>query len=167
MSSPLDRYEEKLAVMTLIKDKTTRETEPYQHTQIGYAIIILFALIEVGSIGAYIRLRDPGPLLVFLLISLVETIFFSLTVTVNEAAVRLRFGIGLIRKTIPLRDVTACFPVRNSPLCGWGIRYIGGGWLYNVSGLDAIEVTLRDGRKIRIGTDDPQGLMQAIQNGKQ
>ena len=36
------------------------------------------------------------------------------------------------------------------------------GWLYNVSGLDAVAITLRDGRKFALGTDDPEGLVTAI-----
>ena len=37
------------------------------------------------------------------------------------------------------------------------------GWLYNVSGWDAVAITLRNGRKFSLGTDDPQGLTEAIQ----
>jgi hypothetical protein len=36
------------------------------------------------------------------------------------------------------------------------------GWLYNVSGFDAVAITLRDGRKFALGTDDPHGLTTAI-----
>jgi hypothetical protein len=34
--------------------------------------------------------------------------------------------------------------------------------LFNVSGLDAVEVELVDGKRIRIGTDEPQALVAAI-----
>jgi len=43
-------------------------------------------------------------------------------------------------------------------LVGWGIRWTGSGWLFNVSGLDAVELSLKSGRRFRIGTDDPRGL---------
>ena len=36
------------------------------------------------------------------------------------------------------------------------------GWLYNVSGFDAVAMTLRDGRTFALGTDDPHGLVDAI-----
>ncbi len=43
---------------------------------------------------------------------------------------------------------------------GWGIR----GWLwpkmwiYNVSGFDAVEIKLKNGKMYRIGTDEPKKL---------
>jgi hypothetical protein len=41
---------------------------------------------------------------------------------------------------------------------GYGIRWVGDAWLFNVSGNDAIEVTFASGRKVWVGTDDPNGL---------
>jgi hypothetical protein len=43
-----------------------------------------------------------------------------------------------------------------------GIHLTPYGWLYNFSGLDAVAITLRNGRKFELGTDDPQGLVDAI-----
>lgn len=40
-----------------------------------------------------------------------------------------------------------------------------GGRLYNVSGLDAVELRLKSGEVRRIGTDDPQGLSAVLQSG--
>jgi hypothetical protein len=45
---------------------------------------------------------------------------------------------------------------------GWGIHLTPYGCLYNVSGFDAVAITLRDGRKFALGTDDPHGLVDAI-----
>jgi hypothetical protein len=36
------------------------------------------------------------------------------------------------------------------------------GWLYNVAGWDAVVITLGNGRKFALGTDDPHGLVSAI-----
>jgi hypothetical protein len=36
-------------------------------------------------------------------------------------------------------------------------------WVYNVSGFDAVEIQMRNGRIKRIGTDEPRKLEQAIQ----
>ena len=46
-----------------------------------------------------------------------------------------------------------------------GIHHTPYGWLYNVSGFDAVAITLRDGRKFAVGTDDPHGLITAILAG--
>jgi hypothetical protein len=45
-----------------------------------------------------------------------------------------------------------------------GIHLTPCGWLYNVSGFDAVAITLRDGRKFALGTDDPHGLVAAIRD---
>jgi hypothetical protein len=45
---------------------------------------------------------------------------------------------------------------------GWGIRLTPRGWLFNVSGLDAVELTMTTGKHYRIGTYDPMGLARAI-----
>jgi hypothetical protein len=39
---------------------------------------------------------------------------------------------------------------------------MGDGWLYNVSGLRAVEVGLKSGRKYRVGTDEPERLEAAL-----
>ena len=40
------------------------------------------------------------------------------------------------------------------------------GWLYCVSGLDAVEIVHKDGRVTRIGTDEAAALDQAIQRAR-
>ena len=49
------------------------------------------------------------------------------------------------------------------PATGWGIRLIPNGWLWNVSGLGAVELSLVNGQRFRIGTDEPEQLATAIQ----
>jgi len=52
--------------------------------------------------------------------------------------------------------------VKNPWYYGWGIRFTPHGWLYNVSGLHAVEIELKNGKKYRIGTDVPENLEKAI-----
>ena len=52
--------------------------------------------------------------------------------------------------------------MQNTWYHGWGIHWVGSGWVYNVSGWEAVEIVMRNGRRHRIGTDDPNGLAQAI-----
>jgi hypothetical protein len=54
--------------------------------------------------------------------------------------------------------------VRNPWYYGWGIRITPDGLLYNVSGTRAVEITLTDGSKLRLGTDEPEALCQAIRS---
>ncbi len=57
----------------------------------------------------------------------------------------------------------ACEPLRIRWWYGWGIHLTPYRWLYNVSGLEAVAITLRNGRKFALGTDDPQDLVDAIE----
>jgi hypothetical protein len=89
-------------------------------------------------------------------------LFGSLTVEVDDEELRHWFGPSFWKKSYQLLDIESSTVVRNSWFWGWGIRLTPNGWLYNVSGLDAVQLQLRSGRKLRIGTDDPQGLVEAI-----
>jgi hypothetical protein len=35
-------------------------------------------------------------------------------------------------------------------------------WIYNVSGFDAVEILMKSGKRYRIGTDQPEELVQTI-----
>jgi hypothetical protein len=37
--------------------------------------------------------------------------------------------------------------------------------MWNISGLDAVEIEYKDGTRFRIGTADPQGLLNALGYG--
>ena len=52
--------------------------------------------------------------------------------------------------------------VRNKWWYGYGVRKVPNGWMYNVAGLDAVELELGEDRVFRIGTDDPAALMAAL-----
>lgn len=137
----------------------------YKHTQTGWitlaacgGIVLLFQFLPVPHAPREVLL------LVFLIVALaVATLMGTLTVEVNSSLVRLRFGVGLIRKNFRLDEIASCQPVRNKWWWGWGIRLYPGGWLYNVSGLDAVELVLKNGKRFRIGTDEPRRLTDAIQ----
>ena len=52
---------------------------------------------------------------------------------------------------------------RNRVLEGLGIRITTSGWLYNAHGLSALRLTLRNGRQLRLGTQQGQRLLQALE----
>ncbi len=133
----------------------------YRHTQVGYWM----AGAMVG-LAAVIALRVQS-LTIFGVMCLVTTLasalFGTLTVIVDESSVQVRFGpVSLLRERIAVTDVTHARAVRNSPLYGWGVRYIPHGRLWNVWGLDAVELQLRNGTRFRIGTDEPEALLRAL-----
>ena len=141
----------------------------YKHTQVGYLIIaILFILVlfyawlygvvreEIGSDFTVVAVMT---LVLFLLAS-----FSTLQVTIDENNMRIKFGYGIFRKKFPLKEIVSVKTVKNHWYYGWGIRV----WLwpnmliFNVSGFDAVEITMKDGKIYRIGTDVPGELESAI-----
>ncbi len=142
----------------------------YEHTQTGTlnsALLRAFALISGGSgVWTVFRstiLRALPMLATSVVLAACAFTFDSLTVQVSPTYISLKFGIGIIRKRFAIVDVQDASIVRNHWYYGWGIRLTPHGWLYNVSGLDAVEIQLRDGRKYRIGTDESIELLSAIE----
>ena len=52
--------------------------------------------------------------------------------------------------------------VKNPWYYGWGIRWTPDGPLYNIAGEGGVMLILADGKKIRIGSDEPELLAGAI-----
>ena len=139
----------------------------YEHTQRAYLLhwmvmpLILIAVVGMFSGGATLWVWSVVTALVVAFAWLVVT-FSMLTVIVDGDQIRIYFGRGWPRRTVSKREVTAVMPVRNQWWHGLGIRIIPKGTLWNVWGLDAVELTLESGRVFRIGTDDGDGLAAAI-----
>lgn len=143
----------------------------YRHRQIGTVLLMILAPAIVVALAA----RPRGPesdswLVVFgvilALTAITILIFGWLTVQVTNESLQLRFGIGLVRRRWAIADLRAATAVRNPWYYGWGIRYTPHGWLFNVSGLDAVEIELASGRRYRIGTDQPEELVRAIERAR-
>jgi hypothetical protein len=136
----------------------------YEHTQIGYAIIgsvlAIVLIASSGLVGSSSHGRPPLIIVVILLVALV--LFYRLRITIEDRSLCASFGIGVIRKKVPLVEIAGCESIRIRWWYGWGIHLTPYGWLYNVSGFDAVAITLRDGRRFVLGTDDPRGLAEAI-----
>jgi hypothetical protein len=89
-------------------------------------------------------------------------IFCKLTITLDSENLRACFGTRLICNRVRLAEIAACELIRIRWWYGWGIHLTPYGWLYNVSGLNAVAIRLRDGRRFALGTDDAEGLIAAI-----
>ena len=118
-----------------------------------FSVIILFH-VTIGSFSV--------AWIVILIGSIVGALFWGLTVEVNKDIVRLAFGFGIIHRSIPRERIAAVTRVRNRWWYSLGIRLTPHGWMWNISGLDAVELTYHDGKKFRIGTDEPEALLEAL-----
>jgi hypothetical protein len=141
---------------------------PYRHTQRGTLMTAALGLAAV--IAAFAAFANPASGVRWALITLavgfiiLAWLFSSLTVEVRAQELRWHFGPGFWRYRLGLAEIARAAPVRNSWWNGFGIRMAPGFRLYNVSGLDAVELRLKSGEVRRIGTNDPQGLSAALQS---
>jgi hypothetical protein len=135
----------------------------YEHTQIGYFLI--WVLLICAAITLTLGALNPAHWISFaitVLLLLMIAGFYKLTIKIDNDVLRASFGIGIIRKKVPVAQISACEPIRIRWWYGWGIHFTPYGLLYNVSGWNAVAVTLHNGRRFSLGTDDPHGLVEAI-----
>jgi hypothetical protein len=143
-------------------------SERYRHTQIGWTLIVLVVAVVLGEL-TIVAFSSPQSTLALALsgalvavVAVMLTLFSTLTVVVDDRTVSLSFGLGSLRREVMLADVVAVHKVRNHWYAGWGVRIIPRGRLYNVGGLDAVELEMDYGRVVRVGTDQPDALLAAV-----
>jgi hypothetical protein len=140
----------------------------YEHTQRGVLItgsVIAVIIILLASMYLFGIIWVTALVLCFMVFML--AIFSTLTVSIGDDALRIRFGpIRLIRKIWPITEITSATVVTNPWYYGWGIRLTPYGTLYNISGFGAVEVRLFTGKAFRIGTDEPETLCRAIEKAR-
>jgi hypothetical protein len=140
----------------------------YRHTQFGTITVLVLAagISLVVVISARVGWH-PVSTVVGGILGLGLMLFHSLTIEVDRRRVRCAFGPGIISRQVPLVEIAAARPVRNRWYWGWGIRLTPAGWMFNVSGLDAVELELVQGGRFRIGTDEPELVVRAIAQAKE
>lgn len=142
----------------------------YEHTQRSPRVLLLLFLAGAGAVIGLTRPQAPafalGPRLtidaavVSLLVS--GLVFSSLTITVGGGQLAWHFGAGLLRKSVPLGEIVTAEPTTITWMDGWGIHLTRRGWLYNEAGRQAVLVTMRDGKRFMLGTDEPAALVEAL-----
>lgn len=146
----------------------------YKHTQIGYLMLVvtlsvlaLFTWVYTAALAEAPSI-DSGPNLlvtgIMTLIVIILSSFCSLKVSIDEKYLRIKFGYGIFQKKFSLDDIVSAQAVRNHWYYGWGIKvwFWPKMWIYSVSGFDAVEIKLKNGKTYRIGTDEPEKLEEAI-----
>ena len=146
----------------------------YKHTQIGYlmisitlAVLLLFVWIHIISStetpsvnsGSNFAITSVMAIIVWILSS-----FATLQVKIDNKYIHIKFGYGIYQKKFLLNDITPATKVKNKWYYGWGIRFwfFPKMWIYNISGFDAVQIQLKNGKIYRIGTDEAKKLEQAI-----
>jgi hypothetical protein len=140
--------------------------QPYRHKQKASAILWVLgtAVLVIGVLATRLGEARYSLLLVAAILVVTIVVFSSLTVEVTDTHVRLFFGPGVIRKSFLVTEIRDVRIVTNAWYYGWGIHIhmTPHGWLYNVAGFDAVELTLDSGGRVRIGSDEPHRLKDAV-----
>ncbi len=101
---------------------------------------------------------------IMVLILFILASFVTLTASIDENYLRIKFGYGIFVKKFALNQIASVRAVKNHWYYGWGMRvwfwpYM---WIYNVSGFEAVEIIMKNGKVYRLGTDVSKELETAI-----
>ena len=139
----------------------------YEHTQYGPWSFLLAVFGMAAILGGWAAGEEPVVAVVLpaagALMLLLGLSFRHLTVADGGDHLAVRFGpLPLFRRRIRYADIQSVEVGQTTFLDGWGIHMTPDGWLYNVGGSGAVELTFDSGSKVRIGSDEPSRLMAAI-----
>jgi len=89
---------------------------------------------------------------------------FPLHTTVLPEEIQVRFG-RRTRFRIPLKFVVRAYPRTYDPLRefgGWGIRFGAGGRAFNMRGNQGVQLVLRSGQRVLVGSERAEELAEVI-----
>jgi hypothetical protein len=134
---------------------------------VSLSVLMLFTWFYITA-SAEPPSVDSGPnfaisVIMALILSILAS-FATLTVSIDDNYLGIKFGYGIFAKKFALSQIASVRAVKNRWYYGWGIRLWlwPKMWIYNVSGFDAVEITMKHGQVYRIGTDVPEELETAI-----
>ncbi|NER11633.1 hypothetical protein SAMN06265375_105121 [Muriicola jejuensis] len=146
----------------------------YKHTQYCYPVVLLTLAVLLLFVWMYITAAAEPPsydsgnnlavTVAMILILLFLSSFVSFTVMIDGNYACITFGLGLSRKKFLLREIAAVKTVQNSWHRGWGSRIWSQPrtWLYAVTCANTVELTFKNGKTYRIGSDEPKILERNI-----
>lgn len=139
----------------------------YRHTQRSYFCLPVFAVVATIFFAVAWTMPEPQWLrvLFFVLAPLMLAlgfVFSSLTIIIDTRTISWHFGLGFWKKSISRSAIVKVHAVKTNWWDGWGIRITPTGWLYNVSGFDAVAITTQQDRTVLIGTDEPDAVIAAL-----
>ena len=137
----------------------------YKHIQTGRLMIFVFLAVVLVFVSVLLKTGFETITVFYMLFVLFILLsFMSLEVLIDEEYLRIKFGYGLFRKRFELKKIISAKAAKNHWYYGWGIKrcLVPPMWIYNVSGFDAVEIRMTNGKIYRIGTDEPENLEQAI-----
>lgn len=136
----------------------------YRRTQAVTALWVVMPATALGLSVALVLSRDPslagGLAFVLGTSALTLAVLGHFTVQVGEGRLAWHYGVfGWPRWQVALEDIVQAEAATSTAWEGWGIRKTRSGMLYNARGLRCVRLQLRDGRTLRLGSDEPERLL--------
>ncbi len=135
----------------------------YKNTQPAITMFIVFGLAIALMWPAWTSKSEDVILPVVIIMGIAIVLFSSLTIKIDGDKIKWHFGPRFWRKSLALNEIKSASIIKTKWYYGWGIRLISTGWLYNVSGFTAVELYLKDGTTVSLGTNDAKSLLHAIE----
>jgi len=133
----------------------------YHHTQPAKAMLAFLGLSFCALLVAAIHNHFMAIPMVIVWVT--AWLFRSLTIEISDKELIWFFGPGFPRKRVALSDIASAEVIRTTFWNGWGIHYTAQGWLYNVAGYGAVCITLRNGKRFCLGSDEPEVLATELE----
>ena len=143
----------------------------YRRFQFGWIISIIYLIFVIWMTFAYIYQWGNNPvdkygyIFFMILFGGILSAFYGMTIIVTDKQVKIKLGIGLYTKKIELSSIKSVNTLTYPLYCGYGIRIVKNGLLFNVSGRHAVEIKFKNKKNvILIGTDDWEKLRETIES---
>ncbi|MFN2529342.1 MAG: hypothetical protein ABR584_11575 [Candidatus Baltobacteraceae bacterium] len=137
----------------------------YQNTRVGVASLG----VCVPLIGLFLWLRlvtHSGPLDAFaplVILVALAIVFSSLTVRITATGIEWWLGLGLLRRSRRFEEIAAAKTREIFPLA-FGIHWdLRGGISYIVTGGSALELLLKNGKRVTISCNEPQKIIALLE----
>ncbi len=139
----------------------------YRHVQVGRFLIVVLALSAVAlAVGGYASGFGPVALVPAALMVVTLAAFARLTIEVDRDGVRWAMSFGFPGSFVAFADVES---VQIVPITFWygiGIHLTLRGWVWNVALGRGVQIARRGALPLVLGTDDPEGLLAAIERAR-
>ncbi|TQD26154.1 DUF6141 family protein [Methanolobus vulcani] len=158
-----------------------REVQKFRQIWLLALLLVTTGLTWYGAIEQLVYGRpfgsnpasDEGMLAILIGMGIIFPIFMlsiRLVFVVRNSGLYLKFfPFHLSFKHFPFSDIISAEVVRYRPLRdygGWGIRYGRNGKAYNISGNKGLMLEFRNGKRLLLGSQEPDVLKMSIEQGR-
>jgi hypothetical protein len=142
-------------------------TPIYERTVYGIYMMGFMAIVAAFISTAMFMSDDPDkPYWTLLIFAVVPLFFGVMKVSVDKRELRIRFPLGVPRRTLAIADIEAVTVTRSKMETGFGVSVKPSHGRYCISGPSAVSILMGNGRTVLVGTPEPEKLLKAIEKAR-